>query len=503
MADFMVECICATPPASTVEEAPDIITWELFTDGASSTDGAGAGLILTGPEGEEHTYALRFTFHASNNEAEYEALLSGLRIDEKMGIKALKVSVDSQLVSNQMNETFEARDLAMQKYLKLAEDMANKFEHFSITQEVAPVEEVDTWISPIILYLKHGTLPVDRVAARKIRMKAPSYTLKDGVLFKKSFTEPLLRCIGPNEAETIIREVHEGTCGMHAGFRTVVGKIMRLGYYWPSMYRDTEVVVKACASCQRHAPQIHMPPHELIPVTSAWPFYKWAINLVGAFSDGKHLVVAIDFFTKWVEAKPLKSITGKQIVNFVWEEIVCRFGIPHEIGSGVGWTQIGKAGLMSSRKSCGLFQTTPKGSNRETPFSLVYGSEAVIPAEIAVPTQRVLEFNDESNIVNLKENLDLLEERHEITAIREASNKQKISKYYNQRVKDSSFRPGDYVWRNNNASWVEDTGKLGPKWEGPCVVVDALGNGAYNLKTHDGKFVPRIWNATNLKKFYV
>ncbi|XP_071688918.1 uncharacterized protein [Rutidosis leptorrhynchoides] len=147
------------------------------------------------------------------------------------------------------------------------------------------------------------------------------------------------------------------------------------------------------------------------------------------------------------------------------------------------------------------FRTTPKGSNRETPFSLVYGSE--VPTEIAVPTQRVMEFNDESNVINFKENLDLLEERLDIAAIREASNKQKISKYYNQRLRERTFHPGDFVWRNNNASQVEDTGKLGPNWEGPYVIAEALGNGAYNLKTHDGKFVPRTWHATNLKKFYV
>ncbi|XP_071709060.1 uncharacterized protein [Rutidosis leptorrhynchoides] len=202
-----------------------------------------------------------------------------------------------------MNGTFEARDPAMQNYLALAEEMANKFEHFSITQvprslnkkadalsklassvfshfakdvwvevlsqkstdvvqEAATVEEVETWMSPIVTYLKSGMLPVDGATARKIRMKAPMYMLRDGVLFKKSFTAPLLRYVGPSEAETIVREVHEGTCGMHSGFRTVVGKIMRLGYFWPSMYRDTKEIIKACASCQRHTPQIHMPAHE-------------------------------------------------------------------------------------------------------------------------------------------------------------------------------------------------------------------------------------------------
>ncbi|XP_071715236.1 uncharacterized protein [Rutidosis leptorrhynchoides] len=185
------------PPEPVVEEVPNTIAWELFTDGASSSDGAGAGLILISPEGEKHTYALHFEFPASNNEAEYEALLSGLRMAEKIGIKALKVSVDSQLVSNQMHGTFEARDPAMQKYLRLAEEMANKFEFFSITQvpwsmnkkadalsklatsvfshfakdvwvevlsqkstdvvqEVAPVEEVETWMSPIIAILRMG-----------------------------------------------------------------------------------------------------------------------------------------------------------------------------------------------------------------------------------------------------------------------------------------------------------------------------------------------------------
>ncbi|XP_071704639.1 uncharacterized protein [Rutidosis leptorrhynchoides] len=231
--------------------------------------GAGAN-----PNGEEHTYTLRFAFPISNNEVEYEALLSGLRIAEKMGIKALKVEVDSQLVANQLNGTFESRDLAMQKYLNLVEEMAKKFDSFSITQvprsmnkkadalsklasltfshfakdvwiEVveqkstdvvaAPVEEVNAWMNLIINYLKDGTLPVDSVAARKIRMKAPMYIIRDNVLYKKSFLGPLLHCVGLQEAEMVIREVREGTCGMHSGFRTVVGKIIPLGYYWPSM----------------------------------------------------------------------------------------------------------------------------------------------------------------------------------------------------------------------------------------------------------------------------
>ncbi|GJZ47676.1 reverse transcriptase domain-containing protein [Tanacetum coccineum] len=86
------------------EELPE--PWILFTDGSSCTDGFGAGLILTNPEGMELTYALRFRFDATNNEAEYEALIAGLRIAEQIGVKNLQENVDSRLVANQVNRTY-------------------------------------------------------------------------------------------------------------------------------------------------------------------------------------------------------------------------------------------------------------------------------------------------------------------------------------------------------------------------------------------------------------
>ena len=100
-------------------------------------------------------------------------------------------------------------------------------------------------------------------------------------------------------------------------------------------------------------------------------------------------------------------------------------------------------------------------------------------------------------------NLDLLEERREIASIREATYKQKLEKYYNSRVRPSSFKPGEYVLRLNSASKAEYQGKLGPTWEGPYVVAEAYGNGAYKLATIFGEEVDRTWNGTNLRKFYI
>ncbi|GKF74357.1 reverse transcriptase domain-containing protein, partial [Tanacetum coccineum] len=87
--------------------------WTLFTDGSSCVDGSGAGLILTNPEGAEFTYAMRFRFEATNNEAEYEALIAGLRIAEQMGVKNLQANVDSRLVANQVNGFYTAKESGM------------------------------------------------------------------------------------------------------------------------------------------------------------------------------------------------------------------------------------------------------------------------------------------------------------------------------------------------------------------------------------------------------
>ncbi|XP_071712501.1 uncharacterized protein [Rutidosis leptorrhynchoides] len=192
----------------------------------------------------------------------------------------------------------------------------------------------------------------------------------------------------------------------------------------------------------------------MIPVNSPWPFHKWAIDIVGAFPAGpgnvKFLIVAIDCFTKWVEAKAIRTITGVQVdelPNVLWEH-----------------------------------RTTFKKSTGETPFSFVYGSEAVIPAEILVPTHRVANFDEEANEGALGENLNFIEDRKLMAAIREANNKQQITKYYNKSVRALSFSVGEWVLRNNDASRAEKLGKLGPNWE-----------------DIEGRTLPNAWHAALLK----
>jgi hypothetical protein len=86
------------------------------------------------------------------------------------------------------------------------------------------------------------------------------------------------------------------------------------GYYWPTMHRDARDMIKKCSNCQVHMPIPRQPQQELTPITSPWPFYKWGIDIAGPFPVAagglKFLIVAIDYFTKWIEAKPVVSITG-------------------------------------------------------------------------------------------------------------------------------------------------------------------------------------------------
>ncbi|GJW63008.1 reverse transcriptase domain-containing protein [Tanacetum coccineum] len=278
------------------------------------------------------------------------------------------------------------------------------------------------------------------------------------------------------------------------------------------------------------------------------------IDIAGPFPEGlgnvKFLIVAIDYFTKWIEAKPVATITRSQIKKFVWDNIVCRFVLPgeiisdnrkqfqdnsfkdwceklcirqhfasvkhpqtnglveranHSLGEGIKARLDERSKIWIEELSHVLWahRTMIKSSNGDTLFSLTYETEAVIPVEIDMPILRTAEVNLEENKEALEINLDLLEERREQAAIREAKSKAKIKRYYNSKVRSVSFKPGDLVYRNNEASRAEDTGKLGPKWEGPYEVTEALGKGTYKLRDQDGNQLPRTWNVSNLKKCYV
>nr|GEW90023.1 reverse transcriptase domain-containing protein [Tanacetum cinerariifolium] len=409
--------------------------WILFTDGSSCTDGSGAGLILTNPDGMDFTYALRFRFDATNNEAEYEALIVGLWIAEQMGVKNLQANVDSHLVANQVNEAYVAKEADMIRYLEKIKALTGNFRAFLIKQiprsENKKADALSKIASTSFAHLsKQGTLPADVKKARAIRRKSWRFAVINETLYKTSFLGPWLRCVGPLQANYVLREIHKGSYSMHAGTRSVVAKALRTGYYWTTMHKDARTLIRACPG------------------------------------KVKLLIVAMDYFTKWIEAKLVTTITGNQIKKFVCDNIVCTFRLPGEIMFGLpgeiisdngkkfrddpfkDWYEklsLGeriKARLDARSKNwieelphvLWAHRTMIKSSNGDTPFSLTYGTKAVIPAEIGMPTLGTAEVDLVGNNEALEIDLDLLEEKREEAAIREAKSKAKMEKYYNSKV---------------------------------------------------------------------
>jgi len=149
------------------------------------------------------------------------------------------------------------------------------------------------------------------------------------------FTAPLLKCLSGEEAEYVMNEVHNGICGMHTGRRTMKARILWASYYWPTMEQDCEVMICKCEGCQAHGNEVKRAPTELHSLTAPWSFAQWDMDIVGPFPIGraqkKFILVAVDYFTKWVEAGALANITARQVHSFVWRNIVCRFGLLHTI----------------------------------------------------------------------------------------------------------------------------------------------------------------------------
>ena len=272
LADFAMEFTSAEP-AQNAQAMNDLPIWKLSVDGASNAQGSGAGLILTSPEGIDIEYALRFGFQASNNEAEYEAVIAGLNIAHSLKVDQLEVCSDSQLVVRQIEDTYEAKSGRMILYLQKVRDLLKKFVQVQVRHvlraensradalaklatalqedlsrstpveylaepsidlcdvEVAQVESEPSWMDPIWDYIIDGRLPDDPKEAAKIRTRSARFTNHKGSLYKRGFFTPILKCIKGKDTEYMLREVHEGICGNHIGARALAGKVLRQGYY--------------------------------------------------------------------------------------------------------------------------------------------------------------------------------------------------------------------------------------------------------------------------------
>jgi hypothetical protein len=138
-----------------------------------------------------------------------------------------------------------------------------------------PESNSDDWREPIIRYIKNEEEPEDKNVAERIARQSAHYTLIGEMLYRRGASGVLMKYILSNTLKQLLEEVHAGQCGIHAAYRTLVGKVFRSGFYWPTAKNDAAELVQRCEACKYLSKQQHLPAQKLQTIPVTWPFACW------------------------------------------------------------------------------------------------------------------------------------------------------------------------------------------------------------------------------------
>ncbi|XP_045822052.1 uncharacterized protein LOC123914933 [Trifolium pratense] len=599
--DFPDEDVMILEKVIGDEEGPEPgARWKLVFDGASNAMGHGVGAVLISPRGGYRPLAARLCFECTNNIAEYEACIMGLEAAIDLRIKILEVYGDSALVICQVKGEWEARHPKIIPYCTQVKKLAGYFDEITfhhIPREENQVADALATLSsmykvrfhneaPLIVLERKDEPAVCTVASKEyddkpwfhdikrylekqeypegasindrktLRRLATQFFLDGEVLYKRNYDMVLLRCVDRQEADHLLAEIHAGTFGTHANGHAMARKILRAGYYWLTMEADCYRYVKTCHKCQIYADKVHVPPNPLNVLTAPWPFSMWGIDVIGmiepkASNGHRFILVAIDYFTKWVEAASYANVTQQVVARFIKKEIIYRYGIPNKIITDNGSNLNNKlvkelcdgfkiehhnsspyrpqmnGAVEAANKNIKRiiqkmvktykdwhemlpyalhgYRTTIRTSTGATPFSLVYGMEAVLPVEVEIPSLRVLMETklEEAEWAQTRfDQLNLIEEKRLTALCHGQLYQQRRNKAFDKKVRPREFREGELVLKKILPIHKDSRGKWTPNYEGPYVVKKAFSGGALILATMDEEEFPLPVNADVVKKYY-
>jgi ribonuclease HI len=326
----------------------------MYFNGSLKLEGASARVLLISPTGEKIKYVLQIFWKVSNNKAEYETLLHGLRLIASLGIKRLLVCGDSVVVINQVNKFWDRNKENMDAYCLEVRKLENKFyglefhhvvcdnnvaadvlsklgstraqvpvgvfiyelhvpsipEPAPTTTDPAPlpagqeVMMIDLdWRQPFIDYIREQKVPMDKTLAEQLIRRAKSYVLVGDKLYRRVATSGvLMKCVPREEGKDILKKIHKGVCGNHASSCTLVSKAFRQAFYWPTALGDAEELIGRCQGCQYFTKQQHVPAYKIVTIPPTWPFACWGLDMIGPLPTApggfNRVLVAIDNFTK-------------------------------------------------------------------------------------------------------------------------------------------------------------------------------------------------------------
>uniref|UniRef100_A0A2N9FQW8 Uncharacterized protein n=1 Tax=Fagus sylvatica TaxID=28930 RepID=A0A2N9FQW8_FAGSY len=525
LADFIAEF--TSKDDEPTEDVEQTSKWTVNIDGSSTKDSGGVGVVLRSPEGDIIKQAIRLQYPTTNNEAEYEALLVGLKTAKILGATELDVRSDSQLVVGQVNGDYEAKEGRMQQYLQLVRHQISQFHEVRLcrvpreqnteadqlaksassstaddkiktvqqsslrTTEVNPIHAEISWMTPIISYLREGTLPDNRHEARRLKVRASRFLMLQGTLYKRGFSLPYLRCLAPDEANYVMRG-NTRRCLRRPLRRTSFTKKDRQSRLLLAIHERRHLPIRPTL---RQMPTVRQP-LTLTPDGTSTNDGTLALRT----TTGSNSIIpdSDNSLRNWAsttitsspghpQANGQVEVTNRSLLKLIKTRLEGAKGLwPEELPS-ILWA----------------YRTTVRIPTGETPFRMTFGSEAVVPVEIGLTSFRTLAYDGQKNEEQLRLNLDLIDEVRETAEARMKRYQEKMARHYNSRVKPRQLSIGDLVLRKVTlATRNPSEGKLGPNWEGPYKVVEVRRPGTYHLEDMNGRRLSHPWNAEHLRRYY-
>jgi ribonuclease HI len=311
LADFIIDW---TGPVGPQQEHSKKV-WTIHYDGAWCHAGASAAAIITSHVDVKYRYAARLSFalesdRCTNNIAEYEAVILGLRKLQALSVTICIIRTDSKVVAGQIEKEYSAKEPVLMQYLTAIRDLEKQFKGFTlqlvernkneeadvlakaatkgealpsdvfyhiistpaicnpeslqITQDaeghrIINLIMAEDWWAPITLYLQGHYHPTDCNEANRLKHRSSDFTIVKGQLYKKGISQPMLKCITETEGLEILRKVHGGTYESHSGPRVLAAKVIRQGFYWPTIICTANRVTRTCEACQKILSSLRRP----------------------------------------------------------------------------------------------------------------------------------------------------------------------------------------------------------------------------------------------------
>ncbi|XP_042519159.1 uncharacterized protein LOC122092926 [Macadamia integrifolia] len=482
--------------------------WQMFFNGAANQKGYGAGVLLITPEGLNMPMAYRLDFECTNNMAKYETCLMGLKVAISIWVKRLEVYGDLSIVICQVQGKWKTKEEKLKPYQGCIESLMKQFTEISFDYfqrdnnryadalatlasmvDFGPGEQIQPfiidrrdhpshqgfvnaltvdgrpWFVHIVDFIREGKYSADATQGdrRFLRHYATQFILHKYILYKRSFDGIQLVCMDEDQVQTILEQIF--------------------------------------------ANLIYVPPTKLHTLSSLWPFSTWGIDVIGKInakaSNGHEFVlVAIDYFTKWVEAQSYAKLTVAKVAKFLQEHIICLYGMPHEVISNQGQHFRDKIQELCDQFRIARHRSSPyrpqtngavKAANKNmkvilqkmvdrnndwadklayalwdyrtsirtptaaTRYSLVYGMEVVLPIVLEVPSLRILmesQILEADWLKSRYEELNLIDEKRMKSMDNMNMYQLRVVRAFNKKVHPHSLEVGDLVLKKSELCFV-------------------------------------------------